>query len=316
MLGERLVHVRYLYDDEVSFETNEELHVGMKWSHKLQKGYGSAWRHVVCKNDCPEAQEVKKCTTSEGEVFWKHPHHVCEYELGYETPEPDGIYEEWSHTGHETMRLSILRSCRQIYVEANNILWTANTFSFADGTAFRRFMMTRTVYQKRLIKSLRLQMDWVLYGELEWNKALTMALVPSLSALRHLRLKIEHKMSVEIHEYAKNHNGLYNTVYTEGLKRLSTLPLNEVEIVVETPKYFSEDHLWTKEDRDGFAEGLREILLNPKGAQIYAEDQLKRKERSRRDKEFWANIKASMSRPKLEAQSESMADPPLARPSE
>lgn len=67
-------------------------------------------------------------------------HHTCESDLDYDPPEPDTIYKESRYFGHETMRLSVLRSCRQIYVEANNMLWTFNTFSFADPTTFERFM--------------------------------------------------------------------------------------------------------------------------------------------------------------------------------
>ena len=206
------------------------------------------------------------------------------------------------------MRLSVLRSCRQIYVEANNILWTSNTFSFADSVTFKRFMMTRTIHQKRLIESLRLQMEWVDY---QWDRSLKMALVRSLSGLRRLRLNMEQKLLIGSYESAKSRNLLYITTHCDGLKKLSTLPLAEVEIVVETPIIESEDHLWTKADRHDFAEGLRIILLNPKGAQIYAEDQLKWKEKCRRQRERDAQEKALIFRPRVQAEPESMANPPL-----
>ena len=306
VLGNRLIHVRYLYDDELSFEANEELHSGMTWSRQLHATCGSAWRHVVCERDCPEAQENRRFT-SDGETFLLQSHHACESDLGYHTPEPEEFHGEWGYFDHEMMRLSILRSCRQIYVEANNILWTSNTFSFADSVTFRRFMMIRTIHQKRLIESLRLQMEWV---DHQWTKSLNMALVRSLSGLRRLRLNIEHKLLFGSYESSKSHNLLYITTHFDGLKKLSTLPLTEVEIVVETPVIGSEDHLWTKADRQDFAEGLRIILLNPKGAQIYAEDQLKWKEKCRREREYDAKIKASMYRPRVQAEPESMARPP------
>ena len=95
MLGDRLVHFRYLYDDdgEISFETNEELYAGMHWSQKLQEEYGSAWRHVVCEKDCPEAQEDRKIPTWKGRVYLMQSHRACEKDLGYDTPEPDKIYK-------------------------------------------------------------------------------------------------------------------------------------------------------------------------------------------------------------------------------
>ena len=306
VLGNRLIHVRYLYDDELSFETNEELHSAMTWSRQLHKTCGSAWRHVVCERDCPEAQEDRRFT-SDGETFLLESHHACESDLGYDTYEPEQFHGVWGYFHHEMMRLSVLRSCRQIYVEANNILWTSNTFSFADSVTFRRFMMTRNIHQKRLIESLRLQMEWV---DKQWNKSLNMALVRSLSGLRRLRLNIEHKLLFGSYESEKSLNLPYPTLHFDGLKKLSTLLLTEVEIVVETPVIGSEDHLWTKEDRQDFAEGLRTILLNPKGAQTYAEDELKWKEKRRREKEDAAKIKALIYKPRVQAEPESMANPP------
>ena len=306
MLGNRLIHFRYFYDDELSFVTNEELHTAMTWSQQLHETCGSAWRHVVCKRDCPEALEDRRFT-SNGETFLLQSHHACESDLGHDTPEPEKFHGEWGYFDHEMMRLSVLRSCRHIYVEANNILWTSNTFSFANSVTFKRFMMTRTNYQKRLIESLRLQMEW---GDYQWNKSLNMALVRSLSGLRRLRLNTEQKLLFGSYEFAKSHNLLYIITQSDGLKKLSTLPLTEVEIVVETPAFESEDHLWTKADRQDCAEGLRIILLNPEGAQIYAEDELKRKEESRREREDAAKIKASMYKPRFQAESESVANPP------
>ena len=215
------------------------------------------------------------------------------------------------------MRLSVLRSCRQMYVEANNMLWTSNTFSFADPTTFERFMMTRTINQKRLIKSLRLQMVSAFNEGCQWEKSLNIALVRSLSALRRLRLNIEYKSPFTSYDpdSAERNNLLCITAKFDRLKKLSILPVTDAEIVVVCPKYELEDQT-TKAVRKDCAEGFRKILLNPKGAQIYAEDQLKWKEQCRREREDAAKIKASMWRPRVRAESEGMANPPLTRPSE
>ncbi|CAD6582110.1 MAG: hypothetical protein ASARMPREDX12_000758 [Alectoria sarmentosa] len=316
VLGDRLVHLRYLYDDDHDFETNEELHVSLPWSNELQAGYGSAWRHLVCEEDCPENKEEEKLTTSDGEVFSTRSHRLCESNLEYDPIGPDMIYGDRYCEFHEMMRLSVLRSCRQIYVEANQILWTTNTFSFADGTALRRFMMTLTINQRRLIKSLRLQMEWDMYMDKEWNNALNMALVRSLSGLRRLRLRIDQHMDARIYECAKSNKNIYTSIFCKGLQKISTLPLTEAEVIVKNPQYWPEDGVWTKADREEFAEVLRKLLLNPKGAEIYAKDQLKRKEERRKEREYAAKIKASMSRPRLQAEAERMIDSPVAGPSE
>lgn len=316
VLGERLIHLQYFYDDEVSFETNEDLHRGLNWSSELETTYGSAWRHVVCEKDCPENQEDEERTTAKGENYSLRPHQYCEFDLNYEPIKPNEIYEEWSCFDRDMMRLSVLRSCRQISVEANNILWTTNTFSFADATTLKRFMMTRTINQKRSIKSVRLQMELESYGYKEWNSVLNMALVRSLSGLRRLRVRIEHPMDAKRYDYAKSNNILYSSTYCEGLQKVSTLSLTEVEIAVRNPQYMPKHDRWTKANREDFAEGLRKILLNPKGAEIYADDQLKWKEYSRKQREIEAEAKAAMYRPRLQIEAESTVDSPLAGLSE
>ena len=44
------------------------------------------------------------------------------------------------HDKPSKLGLRALRCCRYMYNETNDILWTINTFSFSEGTAFRSFM--------------------------------------------------------------------------------------------------------------------------------------------------------------------------------
>lgn len=204
MLGDRLIHLQYYLDVDLSFEANGELHDGLHWSPELEQPYGSAWRQVVCEEDCPENQEDQKKQMYHGGILSVRSHQICHSDLQYDSMGPDGMYKEDYCFGREMVRLGVLRSCRQIYVEANNILWTTNTFSFADATTLKRFMMTRTINQKHSIKSIRLQMAFEIYEwEKEWNTALSMPLVRSLSGLRCLRLSIEYEMKAKNYNSAK-----------------------------------------------------------------------------------------------------------------
>lgn len=99
------------------------------------------------------AQRIRRMRKRKENVSTR-PHLACEHSLHYHPIKTDMIYEDGYCAGHQMMRLSVLRSCRQIYVEANNIVWTTNTISFADLTAFKRFMMSRTIDLKRSIRSL------------------------------------------------------------------------------------------------------------------------------------------------------------------
>ena len=271
----------------------------------------------MCKEDCSESQETVQSTTSDGEVVSVPSHLACESNLNYDHIDPCLIYKEPYCSLHEMMRLSVLRSCRQIHVEANRILWITNTFSFDDAAAFERFIMTRNVHQKRFIRNLRLHMRFNNYWTIsEWNSSLNMSLLKSFSGLRQLRLHIVRWIDPTLQGFAKSDNVLYTTVPCEGLKRISTLPLTEVEVAVKNPQFALNPALetapWTKIGRDSYAEGLRQILLNPKGAELYAEEQLKLKEERRKNRENDAEIKASMSRPRLQPDEELISNSRLA----
>ncbi|KAI4274309.1 MAG: hypothetical protein L6R38_006130 [Xanthoria sp. 2 TBL-2021] len=70
--------------------------------------------------------------------------------------------------------------------------------------------------------------------------------------------------------------------FSEGLFRLSTLPLTNAEVRVKISKQGTETGLeaglWSRSDKDQVAQDLQKMLLDPKGAEIYAEAQRKAKE--------------------------------------
>ncbi|KAI4150262.1 MAG: hypothetical protein L6R39_002314 [Caloplaca ligustica] len=171
-----------------------------------------------------------------------------------------------------TMHLNVLRSCRQIYDEADHILWTSNTFSLANGITFERFMADRRIQQRRLIRSLRLEMSWYNTDDIcLWNKALSTALVSSLSGLQTLRLQIVHDMTE--HTWGKvNHFFLDRTSLCDGLRRLSTLPLKNVEVAVrpspDVDLFIGVDRRpWSQKDRETVAKGVQKILLDSRSAE-------------------------------------------------
>ena len=270
----------------MDFDTNERLHASLKYCSELQLNYGSAWRHLVCEDDGPENRDNKKLELLNGQVLWIKPHARCTPE--YEEPDPRLSIDFWDH---ETMRLTLLRTCRQAYVEANAVLWMTNTFDFEDAITFKRFMMTRNIHQKRLVKSLRFQMDWNMDKNKSWNSVFNMPLIRSLSGLRCLRLCIFFQMEAKLYELVKSLDLLFATTYCDGLQKLSILPLTEVEVVVKGPLWRLGGLMWTKRDRQEFSDGLRKVLLDPKGAKIYEENQRKLKEQSRRQREVEAQMK-------------------------
>lgn len=273
VLGDRLIHLGYEGKRRISTVTEQK----------------RSCKHIVCRRDRPEHE------MTEEEIHWRQPHQSCDHELtppreypmehpmlprngsGRKKPDPEFIH------------LTVLRVCRQIYNEANDILWATNTFSFnnADPT-FIDFIESRTIRQKQLLRKLRFQMDWVYGDDKCWNRVLRITLIRSLIGLRSLRLQINHSMRAEVYRCAKARGselGLFQMRQLGFVDKLAILPLTDVEVFVSDFSYlvdYSSDEdepsadtraSWTAEERIDYAEGIRNILLNPKGADIYAQNQ-------------------------------------------
>ena len=171
-----------------------------------------------------------------------------------------------------------LRVCRQIYIEANDVLWSTNTFSFNDAAiSLDHFMDARTTRQKRSLRKLRLQMDWVWGEDKPYNRVLGMTLIKSLTGLRSLRLQINHSMEAALYQQMKargNELGLFQTRYLAFVHKMAVLPLINVEVFVgDRSQPVNVDALWTAEDRMEYAEGIRKLLADPRGAELYTQKQ-------------------------------------------
>ncbi|KAL8846645.1 MAG: hypothetical protein Q9221_008285 [Calogaya cf. arnoldii] len=293
VLGGELVHLDYQryfeYDDfncglsEAESEESEKEPDSENEDESATQPEHIYWRHAICQHDCPENQPDKKKVVVDQwdskNAIWLRPHQQCifraedTYSADY-TPEPEALPH------HPTLNLTILRASRQIYVEANRILWTTNTFSFADGLTFAEFMKTRTIHQKRLINNLRIEMHWDHGDEEHWNKALNMATVRSLTSLRSLRLQVSADIEEKLWRHSKD-RFVCLTSYADGLRKLSILPLTNVEVAVRASRidHFHgvgrlswQERFWDQKAREKCAADLKKLLLNPRGEEAYAEN--------------------------------------------
>lgn len=287
MLGGRLVHLNYDptagYPDYLADHDSEES--DDEYEEEIRAILNrNPWLHLVCQHDCPEEEPDKKVVLDEEdpeEAIWQKPHAECclddydPYSIKPARPEDP--------SGKSAMHLTILRASRQIYVEANRILWATNIFSFADGPTLKHFMKTRNAHQKRLIHSLRFDMNWICQREKEWNSALNMATIRSLTGLRALRLRITFDPDQELWGHPVD-TFVQDSSETEGLWKLSILPLTSAEVAMHTyplrdpcfafGAWKADD--WQQSDMDQCAEEIRQVLLNPKGAETYAKHQAER----------------------------------------
>lgn len=143
MLGDNLIHLAYKYYPDypdLDIESHAKLY--------LEEFGRTPWRHKVCEDDGPEDRPQREVVLDsifgdieETPMVW--PHQGCSLDDDEdEVFSPDEL-QYW----HDIMHLTILRTSRQIYAEANPILYSTNTFSFEDGMSLKRFLTTRNIHQ-------------------------------------------------------------------------------------------------------------------------------------------------------------------------
>ena len=133
--------------------------------------------------------------------------------------------------------LEILRTSRQVYVEANPLFWSTNKFMFTDPTAFKLWMKGRTTYEKRLIRSIQLMMHISNKSEPgkrrhNWNNALCEGTVKSLSGLRDLRLRIRQHLHYSTRGYQDINIDYMLKNALLGVERFAKLPLKDVQVSI------------------------------------------------------------------------------------
>ena len=271
LLGDRLLHLEY---------------GSMNLASTTQDEYLRSWSSTVCQYDRPEDE------VGEDDITWNLSHSRCTFHVARR----HGDYPYWFYccgskreqSTHEEIHLTALRVCRQIYNEADRVLWSTNTFSFDDEVTFLRFMDTRTTCQKRSLKKLRLQMN--AWEDASWSSVLGIRLIRSLVGLRSLRLQINFFMHAKRYQWIKAHGYDWNPREFQRrlqfVQRMKVLPLTEVEVFIgEYSGMYDESLSWTAEDRTEYADVIRRTLLDPEGAEKYAQDQEDVKESNRQKRE-------------------------------
>ncbi|KAL8916912.1 MAG: hypothetical protein Q9208_008276 [Pyrenodesmia sp. 3 TL-2023] len=281
VLGERLIHLKY---DPTAEDPEHRPVFSLEFSLSSYGGYeriilrhytemnGNIWSASIVVPRMVRDEDDKDVGK------WQESHDECH--LHDYDPHSLPPRRPADLSGNSTMHLTVLRASRQIYVEANRILWATNTFSFNDAPSFEEFMKTRNAHQKRLINTLRFEMHWGSSEAKQWNSVLNMTLVKSLTGLRTLHLPITYNIKKHLWDLVKN-NFVQQASYTQGLRKLSMLPLTNAEVVIRTspprhrclPPAGWEKGLWQRSDMDHCANELRQLLVNPMGAEIYAQHQ-------------------------------------------
>lgn len=170
--------------------------------------------------------------------------------------------------GHKATQLSLthLRSCRQIYLEANKVHYTDNSFAIFCNDILERFVKLRFRNNQHLdIRSLYLDISIVHARNINlWSESISKAVVRRLKSVRCLHLNLVQlycRCTVNISRY---HSKMAKSM-SKMSSQLSKLPLREVTLIIDDSEYRkmsnSPQHLWTLKRKQDFSKKVREILL-------------------------------------------------------
>lgn len=288
LIGDNLIHIKYLsYDDLAKAK-------GLSWDDlnkadpKLAKG--GAFRHAIC-----------VAAQSEQDVY-------DETVLGNAMVPEDGspdyfvasclkLHEgcKMSEGGSKrllpedyralTLDLKVLGACRQLYEEANHLLWASNTYSFDDATSLNRFLASLNPAQKRNMSGMHIsaKLDHWGWGRWDqaWSVALKMPYINMLRGLQNLHLCFEQcYASVRVPRTFATSYVLCKETLDEHIKpflRLRALnPKNITVVLCDTVGVSDEEDQslfrWNRSTKNEYAGGIRVQLLAPNGAELVSKD--------------------------------------------
>ena len=179
---------------------------------------------------------------------------------------------------------SLLAVSRQIYVEANPVFWSNNTFVFPYPLAFALWFKKRNKTEKQALRSLSFVMD-LTNLRYRWDKYISERIIKQLPRMFDLRLEIH------LFKFRSDYTGLENdpsyldTRYITDpdfhvIRKLARLPLTTIEVSVirnfprddlSSDMWCTENNQWTEFERQCYEDLTKRILLDPDPAGIEAQ---------------------------------------------
>ena len=175
----------------------------------------------------------------------------------------------------QTLRLSALRCCRQMYNEAHYVPYSTNTFSCVDPVTLQMFIrsLTQGSHENHLaVRSLFLEMVFVRYYHSRWRKTLKTC-AKHLKNLKNVNISLEWNCRFWIYGGGSPANFDVNsrnwqTPVISDILVLKQLPLESATLVI------SDDYLrwpqrtslggsarWTLEEKQEWARYTKDLIL-------------------------------------------------------
>lgn len=164
--------------------------------------YSVKLSHAICTERISEEQVQKDFDSADPDsVRWniptiEHRHNICH------KPPP----EQKEGTKPIQLSLTLLRSCRQMYLETKTVHYTSNTFAISCSDVLERFVGARFRNKQHLaIRSLYLDTRIIHAGHIDfWSEIINNAVLRRLKSVRCLYLNLTQlycTCSVEVWSY-------------------------------------------------------------------------------------------------------------------
>ena len=163
--------------------------------------------------------------------------------------------------------LNLLSSCRQIYEEANFLLWTTNTFAFARPWALRSFVDRLNFAQRKKLCSIHIDKSWASAEMDPWSPIVTTTFMKKLGNLQKVQLTYWTRRRTPPYPNSVNIEGKHAK---DTMCSLKALPLKEVTVIISETRDDTYEERWSLTERQEKAEDIRRQLLDPNGHEIHA----------------------------------------------
>ena len=188
--------------------------------------------------------------------------------------------------------LNALGICRQLYEEANHLLWATNIFSFEDPRTFEKFFKSLNPAQKRNLTNIHISADigngaWfnshyqrARWDSDYWGKALKTSNLNMLRGVQTIHLCINQRFDCVAWHTPLSDTEAAERQLQEGLQadlesvlRLRALAVKHVTVVmsddaVELERNGKSTYRWTAAKKNEYAEGVRANIVDPGGADL------------------------------------------------
>ena len=192
----------------------------------------------------------------------------------------------------DRLDLHVLGVGRQLYEEANHLLWATNTFSFEDPKTFERFFDSLNLAQKRNLTAIHISADigsgvWfnshnqrARWDNRHWGKALKSSNLNILRGVQTLHLCINQGFECVSRQapsfdsdWAEQKLKEAQQADLESILHLSTLSIKHVTVVMsddvrELRRNGKSTYRWTVTKKNEYAEIIRAKIVDSGGADL------------------------------------------------